>query len=92
MCVEVRRAGQTVPRWCPDDVAIDVPDDLTYGQAVALVRMILTELGARQSTMGAALVCFCGEPVTVQGLIPHRRRAARIPRQRIDVTEVARGA
>lgn len=94
MCVTVQIVGIDGPEWRAEDVAIDVPPDLTHGQTALLVRGILAELGTPQpaeSTMEA--VCFCGEPIKITGLTPcSRKPALRIPRQRVGAMEVSRGA
>lgn len=96
MCVIVRRTETATPLWNRDDVAIDVPRHLTTGEAMLMARQLLTEMGVPQSTMGITeAVCFCGDPVRAVGLTPFPRRHAvviQIPRQRIDIMEVARGA
>lgn len=93
MCVRVQIIpGSTLPQWRRHDVAISVPEGLTYGQALFAVRTILAELGAPQPQGGAC--CFCGAHVQVIGLTPVRRGAvAHVPQQRADNTlEVPRGA
>src|SRR5438067_442029 len=93
MCVEVRRTDVTVPGWNREDLAIDVPEELTYGQTLLVVRDILTRLGARQPTMETMrATCYCGETVTVQALKPIRWRAPVHSLFGARFMEVSRGA
>jgi hypothetical protein len=91
MCVVVELAEARRTTWSRQDVAIQVPGDLSRTQMLVVARGMLQELGVDQpseSTMEAR--CFCGEPLTIWDM-PERWPA--VPRQRVHgVTEVHRGA
>ena len=93
MCLVVEAIVSGSPKWDAPSVSVCVPAHLTHGQAVLVVRQILTELGTPQpqeSTM--EVVCFCGEPVRIAGALPSRRLPY-IPRQRTGaLMEAAHGA
>jgi hypothetical protein len=69
MCVLIQATRSDGPKWRPEDVAIDVPVNLTPEQAMQVVRGILAELGVGQpseSTMEAT--CFCGARIPAGSL------------------------
>jgi hypothetical protein len=58
----------------PHDLFIvTIPAGLSYASSLALVRMILAELGIPQPRDGAS--CFCGAPVRVFG-VPVQRHTS----------------
>lgn len=65
MCVKVDRSTRVTAPWDHEREIITIPAGLDTEHTVLAVRAVLLELVVQQPAAGA--VCWCGEPVDIEG-------------------------